>query len=524
MTGNSQTLDQKLYMPALLLSLFSFVIVAALPLFGEVGMANPGTASTIGLWINFFGKFHPLFLHLPIGALMLVLMMEAASLITRGKYKPNTTIGLFFAALTGVFAAIFGYFLFLTGGYEGELIEAHKDDGIVFTLVLIAAFALKYTLDVKPNIKLLKPVYFSALGFTGIMMMSAGHHGGEISHGDPIDALPSKVLAKRESKKNAPVDADPMVYKQYIHPILEAKCISCHGADKQKGALRMDTVALMLEGGEETAVLVPGNVKESSLVTFLHLPMADDQHMPPEGKTQMTAEEINVLEWWVASGASETARRSELEITPAIQSALASLLTPEQRVKQRLAQQDELAAKKNAEKMRLASLTPKLNRVNTLYPGSLNFISQGNSDLSFSAVSHRAIFGDKQLVILATVADDLVDLDLSSTSVTDAAVTQLKKFTKLKKVKLNGTKISDKTVQALAKLQDLEIINIYGTEVTDKGAASLKKLKHLRRVYVWNTKVSKAGAEQLQDALQGHQDADSADRAQVILGLDTTAL
>ncbi|MFC4990619.1 hypothetical protein [Rubritalea tangerina] len=55
----------------------------------------------------------------------------------------------------------------------------------------------------------------------------------------------------------------------------------------------------MLEGGEETACLVPGNVKESSLVTYLHLPMEDDLHMPPEGKTQMTTEEIEVLEWWL---------------------------------------------------------------------------------------------------------------------------------------------------------------------------------------------------------------------------------
>ncbi|MFC4990618.1 hypothetical protein [Rubritalea tangerina] len=73
------------------------------------------------------------------------------------------------------------------------------------------------------------------MGATGLVMMSAGHHGGEISHGDPMNSLPSKVLAERSKKQNTPVATDPVVYTQFIHPIMEAKCISCHGADKQKG-------------------------------------------------------------------------------------------------------------------------------------------------------------------------------------------------------------------------------------------------------------------------------------------------
>ncbi|MFC4990621.1 hypothetical protein [Rubritalea tangerina] len=58
----------------------------------------------------------------------------------------------------------------------------------------------------------------------------------------------------------------------------------------------------------------------------------------------------------------------------------------------------------------------------------MSFISQENTHLSFTAVSYRAKFGDKELEVLSAVAEDVVDLDLSSTQVTDAAASQLKNF------------------------------------------------------------------------------------------------
>lgn len=523
---NSQ-LQKKLYLPAMIFALLSIVVVALMPLFGEVGMANEKTATMVGLWINFLGKFHPLFLHLPIGALMLVLMMEAAGLVTRGKYRPNTTLGLFFAASTGVFAVVFGYCLYLTGEYpESALVQEHKRDGILFSLFLLFAFVIKYTADVKLTGKAFKGVYFSSLGATGFMMMCAGHHGGEISHGDPIDSLPATVIAKRDERKNAPVVTDPIVYTQFIHPILEAKCISCHGEDKQKGALRLDTYAFMLEGGEETACLVPGDIKESSLVTYLHLPEDDDLHMPPEGKSQMTAEEIQILEWWVKIGAPESAKRSEVEVTPVAEKALATLLTPAQRVRLKAAQKAELVAKKKADAAKRLELSKALDVVNAKFPGALKYVSQQNTDLNFSAVSYRSKFTDADIEVLTPIFKDVVELDLSSTQITDAAASKLSQFTKLKKVKLNGTQVSDVILTTLSELPELEVINVYGTQVSDEGLSKLTNHPRLHRVYVWNTHVTEQGAKSLEDALHKRADTDDSHahepHPQVILGMDTT--
>lgn len=200
--------------------------------------------------------------------------------------------------------------------------EAHKRDGIIFTLLLIASFMLKYAVDVMPQKKFLKPIYILGLLGTVVVMTRAGHHGGKMTHGDPLDKAPWIV-----EEAEPPAKPDPVVFETVILPILEATCTKCHGEEKQKSDLRMDSYAALIAGGElqadgEGKVLEPGNAAESTMITFLSLPLDDDLRMPPEGKTQLTPEEILILTWWVDSGASETAKLSELEATPEISAAL----------------------------------------------------------------------------------------------------------------------------------------------------------------------------------------------------------
>ena len=82
-----------------LIRLFSSVVfvsvaagLAVLPFLGEPGMANPKTAGVVGLWINFIGALHPVFLHLPIGALLLLVTMEGLGILTRGKVRINSPV------------------------------------------------------------------------------------------------------------------------------------------------------------------------------------------------------------------------------------------------------------------------------------------------------------------------------------------------------------------------------------------------------------------------------------------------
>ncbi len=62
------------------------------------------------------------------------------------------------------------------------------------------------------------------------------------------------------------VRADDVDYLRDVKPLLQEKCFSCHGALKQQGGLRVDTVASLLKGGDGGAALVGGKPAESLLI------------------------------------------------------------------------------------------------------------------------------------------------------------------------------------------------------------------------------------------------------------------
>ncbi len=96
----------------------------------------------------------------------------------------------------------------------------------------------------------------------------------------------------------APPDATAHFEKK-VRPVLVEKCVSCHGPDKQKGGLRVDSRAALLAGGERGAALVPRKPAESLL---LHALAHDGElKMPPKNK--LPAAEIAAIKEWVQSGA-----------------------------------------------------------------------------------------------------------------------------------------------------------------------------------------------------------------------------
>ena len=497
------------------------VAIAIMPWLGTVGMADPKTADTGGLWMNFLGKYHFLILHLPIGATVLVLAMEALGLISFGKYKPNTSMALAFAAGASIFAVVFGYFLYLTGGFVGEEIEDHKRDGVIFTVVLILTFLAKYSYDVK-QISWLKPTYLVSLLATGGMMYAAGHKGGVIVHGDPLNSLPSKIQAERDAKESEPVVTDPVIYTNIVHNILENKCITCHGPDKVKGGLRLDSMAAMFEGGDEEEALVAHDIEASYMITTIMLPEEDDMHMPPKEKPQITPEELKILKWWIEMGAPENTKLSEVaEVPEEITLAIATLKTPEELEAER--QQIRLA-KEQAEKLfkeKRAKLQSALASVNEAFPGSLRYSSQEDTNLVFNSVSYRKQFKGSDLQLLEDVAEDVMELDISSTTISDEDMVHLAKFTNLKNLKINETKITDEALKTIGKLENLRSLNLYGTEVSDAGITELSGLKHIEKIYLWNTKVTQGGADSLRKSLieSMHQDSEGDKRPEPVVDL-----
>ena len=92
-------------------------------------------------------------------------------------------------------------------------------------------------------------------------------------------------------------------FHREVRNILERSCISCHGAESQKGGLRLDTLSLAKEGGDSGPAIVPGNKDESLLLERIHLPVDDDEIMPPK-EGPLSAEFKDILNRWIETGAN----------------------------------------------------------------------------------------------------------------------------------------------------------------------------------------------------------------------------
>jgi mono/diheme cytochrome c family protein len=96
---------------------------------------------------------------------------------------------------------------------------------------------------------------------------------------------------------------DPVAqFTREVLPVLEKRCFDCHGPDKQKGGLRLDTRTAMIEGGDsEKAAIVPGKSTESQLIKFVTTTDAGEQ-MPPKGE-RLSGAQVAALRKWIDLGA-----------------------------------------------------------------------------------------------------------------------------------------------------------------------------------------------------------------------------
>jgi hypothetical protein len=91
-------------------------------------------------------------------------------------------------------------------------------------------------------------------------------------------------------------------FEKRIRPLLEDRCLDCHGTEKQKGNLRLDSRVGWTRGGESGAVIVPGKPDDSLLITAVRY-WDKSLQMPP--KHALEAREVNDLIEWVTQGAQD---------------------------------------------------------------------------------------------------------------------------------------------------------------------------------------------------------------------------
>ena len=91
-------------------------------------------------------------------------------------------------------------------------------------------------------------------------------------------------------------------FSKDVFPVLQRACFECHGPEKQKGDLRLDSREAALKGGTDGAVIVAGKPQESDLVRRISLPRGHKDAMPKRGELLKPAEIENIRSW-IAAGA-----------------------------------------------------------------------------------------------------------------------------------------------------------------------------------------------------------------------------
>ena len=111
------------------------------------------------------------------------------------------------------------------------------------------------------------------------------------------------TLTLLAATSRAQVDSAPVIdFARDIQPLLANRCYDCHGAEKPKGGLRLNTRANALQGGESgSPALIPGHGATSPLIQRLTTTDPDDV-MPQKGD-RLSPAEINRLRQWIDAGA-----------------------------------------------------------------------------------------------------------------------------------------------------------------------------------------------------------------------------
>lgn len=110
---------------------------------------------------------------------------------------------------------------------------------------------------------------------------------------------PTATLPPVAERSDVTFDAD-------IKPLMERSCTKCHGEEKQKAKLRLDSRDAVLAGARDHPILVAGKSEESKIVLAVaKATEEEDEWMPPPDKAQeLSAEEIGLLRAWIDQGAN----------------------------------------------------------------------------------------------------------------------------------------------------------------------------------------------------------------------------
>lgn len=430
-------------------------------------LAIAGDRLDIPAFLQVLGRAHPLILHFPI---VLLLMAVGLYWVSDEKLKKiGTQILLFGANLTGI--TVVAGLLLANEGYDGDALIWHQWLGVLSLGLAVLVYFYRE-----------KPTRFLRISTSvlAVAITLTGHFGANLTHGEDFLLAP---IQSDEVEFVALEDAE--VFQHLVQPILEAKCIACHKDGKVKGELRMDHLEGLQKGGKNGPFVIPGDLEKSLLIQRINLPVDSKEHMPPKNKAQLTDEELEILQLWVASGSSFDQKVAELKSEePLFQ--LAS---------NRFSNQKSYTFDP-ASDSDIKDLNNFFRKVNPIFPGSpaLEIAYYGTS-----------AFDPESLKDLKKVKEQVVKINLNRMPLESVDLSFLRDFSNLEELQLNFSGISAKQISNLEGLANLRNLALSGNQMGPEAVDALAKLKQVKKLFLWNSGLDKAAQENLSKELASTQ-------------------
>jgi uncharacterized membrane protein len=414
-------------------------------------------------WLQFLGRFHPLLVHLPIGMLVLLPILELAGTPRLGLREAAAFV-LHLTVVTGAITLVFGILLAYGSGVTGATVTRHMWGAIALLVELLVCINVRPAWISGQHHR----VYPALLVVTLLTLAWTAHQGGSLTHGsDYLTRYMPGPLQRFFPSTSAASDAAYVgsVYLRNIHPIFDAKCVSCHGAGKEQAGLRLDFYDLLIKGGKDGTVIAPRNPDQSLLLQRVTLSPNDRHFMPAQGRTPLTANEITALRAWILAGASPTSAS-----IPGIATTAGNADLPLQPVGDYSHLINEIRDMQKSEGARLVAVSVK-----------------PSDGLILRTIDVASKFDDAQLVRFERFAPFIVEAELGRTAVTDACFDTLSKFTSLRALHLEGTMVTGRGLAKLSSLSQLSYLNLSGTKVTTSTLSPLNRMPNLHHVYMFDT-------------------------------------
>ena len=428
---------------------------------------------SVPVWLQVMGRTHPLILHFPV-VLVILYALTMLVLVFRKDRRDGTVVQvtgllLLLAAFSSAVTALAGLFLSKEEGYDAEALQWHKWSGVGVAVFTMGWYYFARRTHAR------KVVSFVTSLIAIFLISFAGHQGAGITHGQNFLLAP--MLPEKRKPVISPEEA--IVFEHMVKPILETKCQSCHNSKKAKGELVMETEELLLKGGKNGKLWDSTAADLGLLLRRVHLPLEAKKHMPPQGKPQLTEEEIGIITQWIRKGSDFKLKIADLPPTDTLLKMANKIFKAAEMAEYDFDEADP-------------DLIEKLNTSNRVVMSE----ALGSPALSVNFFNSN-LFQADQLKELFKVKKQVVTLDLAKMPIKDEDLKLIVEFENLRRLNLGFTSITGATLPELNKLKFLKTLSLSGTKVNSEQLKQLQSFPQLKTVYAWNTAVAAADLERI---------------------------